>query len=100
MQREKEETAKRGYPEFEVRVALPSHHAANALAETLRDEGLIPVKRWRFLVIGATDEDSAKALAEKIRAEAPPKSQTQVEGTVQALDVDAKLARGPFSVFR
>lgn len=99
MQREREETAKRGYPEFEVRVTLPSHHAANALAETLRDEGLIPVKRWRFLVVGATDEESARALAEKIRAEAPPKSQAQVEGTVQAVHADARLARGPFSVF-
>jgi len=57
-------------------------------------------KRWRFLVIGATDEDSAKALAEKIRAEAPPMSQAQVEGTIQAFHAETKLARGPFSVFQ
>ena len=99
MQRERAETAKRGYPEFEVRVTLPSHHAANALAETLRDEGLIVVKRWRFLVIGATDEDSAKALAEKIRSEAPSESEAEVEGTIQAVHADTELARGPFSVF-
>lgn len=99
MEREREETARRGYPEFEVRVTLPSHRAANALAETLREEGLIVVKRWRFLVIGATDEDGAKALAEKIRAEAPPRSEAQVEGTIQALHADAKLVRGPFAVF-
>jgi hypothetical protein len=99
MNREKEETEKRGYPEFEVRVTLPSHREANALAERLREEGELVVKRWRFLVIGATDEDSAKALADKIRAEAPPDSKTEVEGTIQALRADTKIARGPFSVF-
>ncbi len=81
MAREREETAMRGYPEFEVRVDLPSHHDAVGLSEQLRTEGLPTVHRWRYLLVGATDEDSAKALAERIRDEAPTDSRVKVEGT-------------------
>jgi hypothetical protein len=81
MAREREETAKRGYPEYEVRVDLPSHHDAVGLSEQLRKEGLPAVHRWRYLLVGATDEDSAKALAERIRNEAPAGSGVKVEGT-------------------
>lgn len=80
MVREREETAKRGYPEFEVRVDLPSRHDAGKLSEQLRKEGLPTVHRWRYLLVGATDEDSAKALADRIRNEAPD-SRVTVEGT-------------------
>jgi hypothetical protein len=81
MAREREETAKTGHPEFEVRVDLPSRHDAVRFAERLRQEGLPAVRRWKFLLVGATDEDSAKALAERIRDEAPGGSRVSVEGT-------------------
>jgi hypothetical protein len=81
MAREREETAKRGYPEFEVRVDLPSHHDAVELSEQLRKEGVPTVHRWRYLLVGATDEDTAKALAERIRNKAPTGSRVKVEGT-------------------
>jgi hypothetical protein len=70
MAHEREETARRGCPEFEVRADLPSHHDAIRFVERLRGEGL-PVHRWRYLLVGATDEDSAKDLAERIRSEMP-----------------------------
>jgi hypothetical protein len=81
---ERRETDENGYPEFEVRVDLPSRHDAMRFAERLRDEGLPVVHRWRFLLVGAADEDSAKALAERIRSEAPSGSQVKVEGTWKA----------------
>jgi hypothetical protein len=82
---ERRETEERGYPEFEVRVDLPSRHDAVRFEEQLRGEGLPAVRRWGYLLIGATDEDQAKALAERIKAEAPGESSVKVEGTWQAV---------------
>jgi hypothetical protein len=81
MAREREETARSGHPEFEVRVDLPSRHDARELAQQLREEGIPTVHRWRFLLVGATDEESARALAERIQDEAPADSRVKVEGT-------------------
>jgi hypothetical protein len=83
--RERQETEERGYPEFEVRVDLPSHRDAAELAKRLRGEGLPSVHRWRFLLIGATDEDGAKELATRIESEAPAGSTVKVEGTWAAV---------------
>lgn len=96
MKREREETAKRGHPEFEVRVDLPSHHDAVGLSEQLRKEGLPTVHRWRYVLVGATDEDSAKKLAERIRDEAPAGSRVSVEGTWAA--AYAERPPNPFAV--
>lgn len=96
MTREREETAKRGYPEFEVRVDLPSRHDAAELSEQLRKEGLPTVRRWRYLLVGAADEDSAKALADRIQKEATTGSRVKVEGTWAA--ADGERAPNPFAV--
>lgn len=94
---ERKQTEERGYPEFEVRIDLPSHHDAHRFAEQLRSEGLPVVHRWRFILLGATDEDAAKELAERIQAEAPSGSQIRVEGTWQA--AYGERPRNPFAVF-
>jgi len=94
MAREREETERRGYPEFEVRVDLPTHHDALRLAHQLREEGIPTVHRWRYLLVGATDEESARALAERIRLEAPAGSRARVEGTFAAVQRSA----GAFAV--
>lgn len=96
MAREREETEKRGYPEFEVRADLPSHHDAVDLSAQLRQEGLPAVRRWRYLLVGATDEDSANALAEQIRTVAPAGSRVTVEGTWAAAYADR--TPNPFAV--
>jgi hypothetical protein len=72
IEREREESTQTGHPEFEVRVKFHSHHTAVEFADRLEREGLTLVRRWHFLLIGAPDEDSARALAERIREEAPP----------------------------
>jgi len=74
-----------GHPEFEVRVDLPSRHDAVRLAGTLRNEGLSTVHRWRYVLVGATDEDNAKALAERIRGEVASEARVTVEGTWHAV---------------
>jgi hypothetical protein len=79
---EEEETAESlatGIAQWEVRVELPSRREAVALSRTLRSAGRAVVRRWRFLVVGANNEDEAKELAELVRHEAPPKASVRVE---------------------
>jgi hypothetical protein len=77
-----EVTERGGIAEFEVRVEFPSHAEARDFAKKLDDEGLQPVRRWRYMVVGAADEDAAKELAERIRAEAPADSKVTAEGSL------------------
>jgi hypothetical protein len=84
IQSEREELEKRGQPEFEVRVQFDSHHDAAAFAEKLRQEGVPTAQRWKYLVVGATDEDSADALAARLRDEAPPGTTVTAEGSGKA----------------
>ena len=81
---ERKQTEETGHPEFEVRIDLPSRHDALNLVERLRSEGLLPVHRWKYVLIGATDEDNAVALAKRIEAEVPPGSKVKAEGTWKA----------------
>jgi hypothetical protein len=87
----------RGAPEFEVRVDLPSHRDAVRFAELLRAEGLPAVRRWKYLVVGAADEDSAKALATRLEGEAPSGSTVTAEGSGQV--AWAERPPNPFAVF-
>jgi len=83
METEDEETAERGgLAEFEVRVEFPSHREAKEFAEKLKGEGLEPVRRWKYMVVGTADEDAANELADRIRAEAPADSKVTAEGSL------------------
>ena len=64
---------------WEARAEFPSHREAAGLADRLRSEGRRVVRRWRFLVVGATNEDQARELAEQIRREAPPDATVRAE---------------------
>lgn len=78
---EREEVEASGEPRFEVRVDLDTHGEASDLAKRLKEEGVPVVRRWKYLVVGATDEDSAKQWAERLRREAPEGSEVTVEGS-------------------
>jgi hypothetical protein len=78
---ERAESLAQGYPEFEVRVELHRHRDTVQLAEKLRQEGLPNVHRWKYLFIGALDEDDANALAERLRGEVPSGSTVTVEAS-------------------
>jgi hypothetical protein len=97
IEREREESASMPFSEWEVRVQCRSHHDVVALAQRLRDEGIPSVRRWRYLLIGATDEDSARALSEGIEADLPVGSSVEVEAS--ALAIEAELPPNPFAVF-
>lgn len=97
IERERQESAAGGYPEFEVRVQCRSHRDAIELADKLQAEGLRCVRRWRYLLIGAADEDAANALADRIKREAPPGSIVSSEGSWRA--VQAIRPGNPFAIF-
>jgi hypothetical protein len=78
-QAEAEESQRTGLAEWEVRVELASHDDAEALAESLEGEGMKPVRRWTYLVVGANTQDEAKELAERLRREAPAGSEIRIE---------------------
>jgi hypothetical protein len=68
-----------GVAQWEVRAELGSHRQAVALARKLESEGRAVVRRWKFLMVGASDEDEARELAGQIRQEAPPDAAVTVE---------------------
>jgi hypothetical protein len=95
--REQEESASLHVSEWEVRVQCPSHRDVVALAERLRADNIPSLRRWRYLLVGAADEDSARALSERIQADLPPGSTVEVEATAAA--VEAEIPPNPFAVF-
>jgi hypothetical protein len=92
--KERQETEEQGYPQYEVRIDFPSHDEAEAFADRLRSESLPVAHRWKYVLVGAADEDAAKALAERIRSEAPAGSKVSVEGTFKEIADDLP---NPFS---
>jgi len=68
-----------GTPQWQVRVEFPSHRETVALARKLENEGRAPVRRWKFLIVGASNEDDARELAGQISGEAPPDAMVRAE---------------------
>ncbi len=93
---ERLDSAAQGYPEFEVRVQCASHGDASALADRLRDEGIPVVSRWRAVVVGAPDEDTAAQLAKRLAEEAPAGCEVTVEGNLRAVYEEGPWR--PFSI--
>jgi hypothetical protein len=94
---EERRSAAEGNPEFEVRIECASADDAERLTDKLRAEGLPCVQRHKYVIIGASDEDSAKALAERLRGEAPPGSTVAVLGTPGG--VQSASGGNPFAIF-
>lgn len=95
--RETEESLASGYAEWEVRVELESHSDTLTLVRRLESEGIPVVRRHTFLLVGAANEDEARDLAERLRAEAPAGATIHVEpGGQMAWEV---APRNPFVVF-
>ncbi len=80
LEQETEQSHRTGLAEWEVRLELESHPQAADLAERLEAEGLKPVRRWKYVVVGANNEDEAKSLAERLRREAPDAAVTVEPG--------------------
>jgi hypothetical protein len=94
---EREEQTSLNYAEWEVRISTNSHRETLELADKLRQDGIPSLRRWRFLLVGAADEDTANALAERIRAVAGPDAKVEVEASYQS--VEAEVGTNPFAIF-
>jgi hypothetical protein len=71
-----------GYCLWEVRVDLPTHREAVELAAHLRAEGYQVTRRWKFLALGANNEDAVNDLAEAVRRDAPADATIHTEAGV------------------
>jgi anion-transporting ArsA/GET3 family ATPase len=91
------ESRRKGVAAWEVRVELEGHEETSALAERLEQEGIPVVRRWTYLLVGAANEDEARTLAERLRAEAPRRARVEVQpGGEMAWQV---APDNPFAVF-
>ncbi|HEY6314655.1 MAG TPA: hypothetical protein VIY52_28180 [Streptosporangiaceae bacterium] len=73
------ESVAAGFGRWQARVEFPSHREAVALARKLEGEGRAVVRRWKFLIVGADNEDDVRKLAGQIRQEAPPDAVIRIE---------------------
>ena len=97
LERETAESLASGYASWEVRIELPSHEATVELADRLERTGLPVVRRFRYLLVGAANEDEARALAERLGAEAPEGARVDVEPGGQM--VWEVAPQNPFVIF-
>lgn len=97
IEREREESANFKFSEYEVRIGTSSHRETLELAGKLRAEGIPSLRRWRYLLIGAADEDAANKLADRVRALAPADATVEVEASIRT--VEAETPANPFAVF-
>lgn len=93
---EEAESQASGFADWEVRVEMPTHQQAVALSTRLKAEGQEPIRRWKYVIVGANTEDQAHALATAIRAEAADAAVT-VEPALGMVG-DAAGA-SPFAIF-
>ena len=97
LERETAESLESGYAEWEVRVELSSHAETVLTAQRLESQGIPVVRRHRYLLVGAANEDEARALAERLRGETPGGARIHVEPGGQM--VWEVASRNPFVVF-
>jgi hypothetical protein len=84
-----EEVIEHGHAPWEVRVELPSHEEADKLADELEREGFDVARRWRYLIVGSSSEEEARALAKRVHGDAEPGGEVVWEVAPQ----------NPFAVF-
>ena len=60
-----------GIADWDVRIEFRSHHGAAEFADRAEADGQSVVRRWKFVLIGANDEDEARELAARLEKELP-----------------------------
>jgi hypothetical protein len=96
-QAEAAESDATGVAEWEVRVELSSHADERELAERLEHDGWSVISRWKYLIVGAANQDDALALAKELAATGPAGAEVHVEpGGGVAWEV---APNNPFAIF-
>jgi hypothetical protein len=78
-----------GFAPWEVRVECASHDEAQALSDSLEQEGYRPIRRSQFLFIGTATKEDADALAARVHG------QVEAGGEV----VWEVAPKNPFAIF-
>jgi hypothetical protein len=76
---DRERSREQGYPEWDVRLMLPTHAEAVELEARLTAEGIAVIRRSASMIAGAETEQDAQALAERLRSEVPKTTIVHVE---------------------
>jgi hypothetical protein len=96
-QDEAAESAATGVAQWEVRVELRSHADEQELADRLERDGWSVISRWRYLIVGAANQDDALALAKELEETGPAGAEIHVEpGGGLAWQV---VPSNPFAIF-
>ena len=74
-----QQSAAAGQPGWQVRVELPSHRQAVELAGQLRAQGRPVIRRWKYLILGAANQDEASALAGAIAQQSPADASVRLQ---------------------
>ena len=72
-----------------MRVECSSHEEADALADRLEQEGQDVVRRWRYVLVGASSREEAQALAQQLHGEVEAGGEVVYEA----------MPRNPFAIF-
>jgi hypothetical protein len=101
---EAEESEELGEALWEVRIELDSHRDAVALADRIESEAddllagytISVVRSWKYLLIGADNEDQAREIAEQLRGQLPAGAELKVEPSGALVWRSVKVS--PFAV--
>ena len=85
MNAERRKSAATGRAQWQVRVQASSRHELKALARGLEADGLPVARRWKYLIAGASCEDEAHALADRIQGYSPAGTRMRVQPGVYGL---------------
>ncbi len=84
-----EEVLERGYAPWEVRIECATHEEAEALADRLEQDGRDVVRRWTYVLVGASSREEAQQLAQQLHGQAEPGGEVVYEA----------MPRNPFAIF-
>ncbi len=79
LERETEESEEARHAEWEIRIELRHHRETVELARRLEAEGVPLVRRFRYLLVGAVNEEEARELAERLGREVPEGATVHVQ---------------------
>src|SRR5262245_21412514 len=84
-----EEVLDSGYARWEVRAECSTHEDADALADRLEQDGRDVVRRWTYVLVGASTREEAQELAQQLHGEVEAGGEVVYEA----------MPRNPFAIF-
>ncbi len=93
--READESRESGFAEWELELEFDNRHEAAEAAEKFASEGLRSIRRWRYVFLGAANEDEARELAERVKGDLP--DNVRIEVTLSGKHILDSMPSNPFA---